>query len=224
MMRYPEFPFNPEPKYLGLTPKVLAETAEGIWQKKKDAGNSVSKPVALGLAMKSEGRDILKSVLSVTSNIAPDITSVFGGLTGESQKKFSYGLGEIVLGSILEAVEKGVFEWDDEVFVSSFNESIMGTPIPKADLSVLNDLLRRQPRRTAYEQTEIIRKSLKTDTRFLSFLESSPSQNALLPQTISAFIYGLQPAAGKALAEVLPVYKEALTHLKPMPSPTGSFF
>lgn len=232
--RYPEFSQNQESGYLGLTARILAETAEGVWQKKKDAGNSVSKPVALGLVMKNEGRDILKSILSSTSNfnIAPDINSVLNDLNESNRRKFRYGFGEVILGSTLEALEKGIFEWDDEVFVSNFNEAIMGTPLSQVELADIKAVLKRQQDRggqrlrTAQEQTQIIKGSLKEgkEKRFLNFLESSSFQPDLLPQTIYAFIYGIQPLAGRALSEVLPVYKEALTHLKPILSPTGSYF
>ncbi len=208
-------------RYLGLAPTVLAETAEGIWQKKKEAFfNSLSKPVALGLVMKGEGRDILRSVLSVDSdialNIAPNINFILNRLMESDQRKFRYGFGEVVLGSIIEAVERGIFEWDDEVFVADFNEAIIGTPIPRVQLSDLIDIIKRQKIRTAREQSQITRTSLDKDPKFLQFLENSESQHAILPQTIHAFIYSVQPFAGEALEGILPVYKEALSYLKPI--------
>lgn len=204
-------------EYDGIIPEILAETAETVWQERKDLGRPVSKPVALGLVMKSEGNNNLRELLAGNSIIAPDPQFAIDELSEESKGKFLYSLGEVVLGSALEAVEKGVFEWDDRIFVSSFNEAIEGTPLPRIKLGNILEALKlnqkKQRIRTSREQREDIRKFLKDGGEsFLPFLEGS-YQSALLPQTIFVFIYELEPLAGKALAEVLPIYKEALKHL-----------
>lgn len=225
MHRPPEFGPSRESRYLGgLTPAKLAEGAGGIWQKRKSEGNPVSKPVALGLAMRNEGREIVRSLLSSDSSIASDVNSAIKGLSEEGFRKFRYGFGEIILWSIIDSLEKGVFEWDDGVFVSNFNEAIIGTPLPQIKLEDIKAVLKHQQDRggqrlrTADEQTKIIRRLLSDgrDKDFLNFLESSSSQVSFLPQTIYTFIYGSQSLAGRSLSEALPVYKQALINFQPI--------
>lgn len=205
----------PENKYLGLDPLSLAQNANILWLKKKDADNPVSKPVALGLTMKNEGREMLREVFSTSSDksIAQDINSATRELSYKSRVKFLYGFGEVVLGSMLEALEKGIFEWDDEAFFAYLNDAITGTPIPKINLSDAMKIIRSLPKKSAEDQAKVIRETLKEDNGFLAFLDDSSIQNQKLPQTIYAFLYNVQPMAGKCLKLVVPKYKAALALL-----------
>ncbi|MBI4096433.1 MAG: hypothetical protein HY425_01820 [Candidatus Levybacteria bacterium] len=222
-MNGPEFPLLRGEHF--EIPEVLADKAEKRWQEQKMGGNAVSKPVALGLVMKDEGSANLKELLSGNSDTL-SMQSIVSGLNDWSKEKFLYGFGEVILGSVLHALEQGVFGWDDKVFVDNLNETVKGTPIPQAKLTDIKAALRRHQQkdgsrlRTSQEQTQIIRsilseRSEKRDMTFLSFIQRSSYQRALLPQAVYVFIYELQPLAGEALSAILPTYKEILMRLSP---------
>lgn len=107
----------------------LVNSARGL---KQDAE---SVPFSSALAMLKEGHTRLREASSYNRGegsvlTAPEPNSFFNSLTPDLRIKALEGLGFVLIGSLTCAVEsarRGV--WDDNVYISYFNEHIKGVPL-----------------------------------------------------------------------------------------------
>lgn len=203
----------PELSGFGL-PQDLVQKAKELLVARKEKGQSpVSDKVAVALVMKDQGTELLKEISSGTDGsmgIAPDISSVISGLSPSARTKFLDGLGQVLLGSILQSVEEGFFGWDDYLFVEHFNRGVVGTAMPTLKVDNLIKGINPSLRRTTQQETDIIRRELVKDPRFLSFLEPVGYALGVLPQVVGVLFQ--EPIIHQAFfgGKVIKTYKEAV--------------
>ena len=174
----------------------------------------MSKSVAVALVMKEEGISILKKMMSGFQDqigIAPDISWVLDGLNPSSQKEVFYGLGEIILGSMLESIEKAIIgEWDDEAFLDGFNQAVVGTSFRKLNLSELIVIDDPSSRQKAMMEEAPIRKAILIEKKLISDFVKLPLDMSPLPQVMRVL---LTRGMVDTLPLVIPTYEQAIKAL-----------
>jgi len=213
-MASPEFSHSSDDH---LLPENIAFKAKFLWEERKSgqkAGGAVSKSVAVALVMKEEGISILKKMMSGFQDqigIAPDISWVLDGLNPSSQKEVFYGLGEIILGSMLESIEKAIIgEWDDEAFLDGFNQAVVGTSFRKLNLSELIVIDDPSSRQKAMMEEAPIRKAILIEKKLISDFVKLPLDMSPLPQVMRVL---LTRGMVDTLPLVIPTYEQAIKAL-----------
>lgn len=209
------FPESSHSSIEHLSPVNIAFQANSFWEERKSgrkAGGAISRDVAVALVMKEEGASILRKTLSgfeKKDGTAPDMRFVLSGLNPDQSEEFSYGLGEAVLGSILESIGDVVFfrNWDDQVFLDRFNQAFTGTPIEKMTLSDLN--INNSSRQKIATEETVIRKAIAEKKSIAGFVKL-PLNMEPLPQVVRIL---LREGMSDFLFRVIPTYEQALKAL-----------
>lgn len=119
----------------------------------------------------------------------------------------------IVLGTVLESLEEVVLEgvWDDKTFIDRLGKGFLRTrvimPTFYGYIRTGND-----SRGIFLKETEVIRRTLREGSGFLSFL--TPENNKLLPRSIVALLDEDGEDLGSFLSLVVPMYEDAIKCLK----------
>lgn len=122
-----QFRFSPEDE----------ETIAGLVDSTRYLTKEVSPlPMAVALALLGEGYKRLREASSYNKGegsvlTAPDPNYFFNSLTPALKQRAIDGLGFVLVGSLAWTVESAKSGgWDDNVYMSAFNEHIRGVPLP----------------------------------------------------------------------------------------------
>lgn len=190
------------------TVREIVETAFAKQKKLKDLGQTVSDVGAIAITFRENGRATLLTLPRVDKNIAPDIDSYLASLNPRDKQRFLQGAGQIIIGNVMYCVELGIWNgWSNEDYISYFDESSRGTPIP----TLSSEPIAKRNYPNPSDETRQIINYAKNDRTLQVFLDDSYT----LPRLVATHLNSFGPYLKRAINEAVILYKDVLKAVKP---------
>lgn len=196
----------------------LAIDAVLLRQDKSKQGKDISPPSAIAHAWLKTGRTMIMEVLKPLMSYEAQALSLEHYLTqiktDQDQQKLLLGFGGGNVASIILSIEMAIVSgWDDENYMSLYQEFIRGTPLPVVRLEQLRQHSLYRPVDPWQESGRLLEVAM-TDHSFGRFL----TEFKLLPPVVQAYISSFSPPVFYGFGHATTIYLEALEQLSKQPS------
>lgn len=188
----------------------LVNSARATLVRRKEFGQLATPKTAIAQVLREKGRElILQFCPHEVRNISEDPFSFLKAMSGGERKRVFTGWGLVVVGSIVEAIERGIcHEWDDGCYLALYNGALTGTPFPAISKEML--ATKESPEISPQEvTTNLIEAAIKDKTFGIFFRKSN-----LRPPIINAYLAGISPPLAEVLGKTVTTYLEILRELE----------